>query len=402
MSRTRDSLHVAMFTVPAHGHVNPSLPVVQELTARGHRVSYAIPEPFEAAVAATGATPVRYETTWPQTPEGRREQWSGDDPVDHFRWFLDEAVHVLPQLSAAFDGDRPDVVLCDIGGYPGRVLAHRWEAPVLQLSPAYVAWEGYEQDMAEFLEPLRRTRSYRRYEWSFAAWLAEEGVTLEVDDFVGRPDRCLALIPRALQPHAERVDPSRYEFVGPCVDLAAVRGDWPAPQEDRPLLLVSLGSAFTDQPAFFAACAEAFAGLGWQVVIALGDHVDPAALGPVAPEVELHRWVPQTAVLAHASAFVTHAGMGGAKEGLAAGVPMLAVPQAADQFANADRLVELGVARRVDTADATPQALRAALMELLEDPQLPGRLAALRAELEAEGGAPRAADLIEAQARAAR
>jgi UDP:flavonoid glycosyltransferase YjiC (YdhE family) len=74
---------------------------------------------------------------------------------------------------------------------------------------------------------------------------------------------------------------------------------------------------------------------------------------------------------------------------------MIAVPQAVDQFANADRLVELGVARRIDTADATAAALRAALIELTTDPEVARRLALLRADARAEGGTSRAADLIE-------
>ncbi len=92
---------------------------------------------------------------------------------------------------------------------------------------------------------------------------------------------------------------------------------------------------------------------------------------------------------------MTHAGMGGSAEGLYSGVPMIAVPQGAEQFLNADRLVELGVARRLDTADATAQALRGALAELTADPRVAARSAALRAEVRAEGGARRAADLIE-------
>lgn len=396
MSRTRDPLHVAVVAAPAHGHVNPSLPVVRELAARGHRVSYAATAQFAPLVAAAGATPVVHTTTWPTTPEGKRSQWSDPDDVVAFRWFFEEAVHVLPQLAGAFAEDRPDVVLYDIGGYPGRVLARRWGVPALQLSSSYVAWEGYEQDMAAYLDPLRATASWQAYARDFAAWLAREGVPLSVDDFTGRPDRCLALLPRALQPHADRVDPARYVFVGPCVDGEAARDGWPAPADGRPLVLVSLGSAFTDQPAFFRACAEAFGDGERHVVMSIGEHVDPVALGPLPPHVEAHRFVPQVAVLAHADAFVTHAGMGGAKEGLAAGVPMVAVPQAADQFANADRLVELGVARRLDTDAATPEALRAALDGLLGDPAVARRLAELEAEIAAEGGAPRAADLVEA------
>ena len=38
--------HIAMFSIAAHGHVNPSLDVIRELVARGHRVTYAIPPVF--------------------------------------------------------------------------------------------------------------------------------------------------------------------------------------------------------------------------------------------------------------------------------------------------------------------------------------------------------------------
>ncbi|BDU00193.1 hypothetical protein IFM12276_32210 [Nocardia sputorum] len=74
---------------------------------------------------------------------------------------------------------------------------------------------------------------------------------------------------------------------------------------------------------------------------------------------------------------------------------MIAVPQGAEQFMNADRLVELGVARRVDTADATAETLRAALNDLVTDSERIGRSKQLQAAVRAEGGTPRAADLIE-------
>ncbi|MGW2844325.1 nucleotide disphospho-sugar-binding domain-containing protein, partial [Streptomyces sp. NPDC001274] len=122
---------------------------------------------------------------------------------------------------------------------------------------------------------------------------------------------------------------------------------------------------------------------------------DPAELGEIPANVEVHSWVPQLAILEQADAFVTHAGMGGSSEGLYAGVPMIAVPQSADQPTNADRLVELGVARRIDTEDATAEALRTALLELTADPEVARRSARLRADARAEGGTQRAADLIE-------
>jgi UDP:flavonoid glycosyltransferase YjiC (YdhE family) len=76
---------------------------------------------------------------------------------------------------------------------------------------------------------------------------------------------------------------------------------------------------------------------------------------------------------------------------------MVAVPQAVDQFGNADRLVELGVGRRLDV-DATADELRAAVVALEVTPEVAARCAALRAELREAGGAAAAADIVEAEA----
>ncbi|MCX5212554.1 glycosyl transferase [Kitasatospora sp. NBC_00240] len=388
--------HIAMVSIPAHGHVNPSLEVIRELVARGHRVSYANDPSFGPAIEATGARLVPYATTLPLA--GDSSAWP-QDPIAVQDLFLDDAIAMLPALRAAFDGDRPDLFLHDIAAGPARVLAENWDVPALQLSPAFVAWEGYEQDLAPMLKAMREGPGGPEHQARFAGWLTANGVTpADPAAFLGRPRGALALIPSALQPHADRVDRERYTFVGPCFGARTDQGGWSRPAGAGKVLLVSLGSAFTRRPAFYRACVEAFGALpGWHVVLQIGRETDPAELGEIPGNVEVHRWVPQLAVLEQADAFVTHAGMGGTGEGLYCGVPMIAVPQAADQFANADRIVELGVGRRLDTDRATPAALRAALLELTGDPAVAGRLAALRAELRAEGGTVRAADLIEAQ-----
>ena len=389
-------LHIVMIGVPAHGHMNPHLPVLAELVARGHRVEVTTPAGFAPAVAATGATVMPVTSVLPD--EDRGETWP-DDPIAGMARFLDEGIHVLPQARAVLDGDRPDVLLGDIGSYPARVLAHQWSRPLVQLSPTYVAWESYEQDMADVLDGLRAAPGYAAYHERFAAWLAAEDVPLDVDAFAGRPPRSVVLVPRAMQPHADDVDPRRYTFVGPALAVRAHQERWPVP--DRPVLLVSLGSAYSAPSTFYRACLDAFADLDRDVVVKVGPAVDPDALGSLPPNASVHRWVPQLSVLAHASAFVTHAGMGGCSEGLWHGVPMVAVPQAVDQFANADRLVELGVAHRLE-AGATPDELRAAVVALESSAQVAARCAALRAELRHAGGAAGAADVIEAEATATR
>ncbi|WP_345983429.1 macrolide-inactivating glycosyltransferase [Streptomyces sp. DSS69] len=389
--------HIAMFSIAAHGHVNPSLDVIRELVGRGYRVSYAIPAPFAGKVAATGAEPVIYTSTLPTDDDP--EAW-GTELIDNIEPFLDDAIQALPQLIAAFDGDEPALVLHDITSYPARVLAHRWGVPAISLWPNLVPWEGYAEEVGEpMAADLRQTGRGKAYYERFADWLTANGLGhVSSDDFVARPRRGLVLIPEALQPHADRVDRARYTFVGACQGDRADQGEWVRPAGVEKVLLVSLGSSFTKQPAFYRECVAAFRGLpGWHVVLQIGAHVDPAELGDVPEHVEVHAWVPQLAVLRQADAFITHAGAGGSQEGLATGTPMVAVPQAVDQFGNADMLQALGVARHVPMEEADAATLREAVLALVGDPEVAERSARLREQMREEGGTLRAADLIEAE-----
>ncbi|MEU0395435.1 macrolide-inactivating glycosyltransferase [Streptomyces sp. NPDC006208] len=393
---TTDRAHIAMFSIAAHGHVNPSLDVVRELVARGHRVSYAIPASFADRIAETGAEPVVYASTLPTDDEP--EAW-GTELIDNIEPFLHDAVQVLPQLAKAFEGDEPDLVIHDITAYPAPVLAHRWGVPAVSLWPNLVPWEGYEEEVAEpMFAELKESVRGKAYYARFGAWLAENGIDTHPDRFVGRPRRAVVLIPKVLQPQADRVDESVYSFVGACQGDRAGQGEWERPADAEKVVLVSLGSAFTKQPAFYRECVKAFGDLpGWHVVLQIGKYVDASELGAVPADVEVHDWVPQLSVLRQADAFITHAGAGGSQEGLATATPMVAVPQAVDQFGNADMLVGLGVARRLDTESATADALREAVVSLVDDKEVAARLATIQAGMASEGGTRRAADLIEAE-----
>ncbi|MEU7729892.1 macrolide-inactivating glycosyltransferase [Streptomyces sp. NPDC040724] len=390
--------HIAMFSIAAHGHVNPSIEVIRELVARGHRVSYAIPAAFAEKIAETGATPVIYTSTLPTDDEP--EAW-GTELIDNLEPFLNDAIQVLPQLAAAFAGDEPDLVLHDITSYPAPVLAHRWGVPAVSLSPNLVAWEGYEEEVAEpMFAGLKASERGQAYYARFAAWLTENGLDGRIERLQSRPRRSLVLIPEALQPHADRVDRSVHTFVGACQGDRAAQGSWhkPANAEGKKVVLVSLGSAFTRQPAFYRACIDAFADLpDWHLVLQIGKFTDEADLGEIPANVEVHRWVPQLDILRRADAFITHAGAGGSQEGLATATPMVAVPQAVDQFGNADMLVSLGVARHVPMADADAATLREAVLALVADPEVAARAEAVRAGMAAEGGTRQAADLVEAE-----
>jgi MGT family glycosyltransferase len=381
--------HIAMVGIPAVSHVLPSLEIIRELVARGHRVTYANDPAVSELITATGAELVPCTSVLPVADNN----WP-DDPIAAMSLFLDNAIQALPQLRAAYDPDPADLYLYDIGAYAARALAETQGRPILQLSPTFVAWKGYDDEVAAQLWQLPGATAYRT---KFAQWLADSGAsTTDVDTFSGLPARALALISRAMQPHADQVDTDTVTFVGPCYDPSVDQDAWRRPGDAENVLLISLGSAYTRRPEFYRQCLAAFGDLpGWHVVLQIGSHVDPAVLGDVPASVEVHPWVPQLAILEQADAFLTHAGMGGSSEGLWTGTPMIAAPQAVDQFANADALVAAGVARRVDSDTVTADELRTALLELTGSAEVAARAAAIRGELREQGGTAQAVRLIE-------
>ncbi|ARF54181.1 macrolide family glycosyltransferase [Streptomyces gilvosporeus] len=384
--------HIAMIGTPMVGHVLPGLDIIRALVARGHRVTYATAGRV-AELIPTGAELVRVASTLPAA----ESDWP-QDPIASASLFLDEAMAVLPQLHAVYDDAPADLYLYDNGAYAGRALAEAQGRGLVQLSPAHVAWDGALEEVGAAFARLPGGSAHRA---RFAAWLARCGaVTTNVEEFTGRPPRVLALIPRTMQPYADRVDTEAVTFVGPCFGGGGQQGGWMRPAGVEKVLLVSLGgSSYRRQREIYGQCVAAFADLpGWHVVLQIATGSDPAELGErVPPNFEVRPWVPPLTILEQVDAWVTHTGMSSSGEGLYAGVPMIAVPHGAEQCLHADRLVELGVARRIDTADVSAAALRTALMELIGDPQVAARSAWLWAEVRAEGGTRRAVELIEEQ-----
>lgn len=381
--------HVLMSTCAAHGHIHPNLPVMAELVARGHRVTYPVPDRFADAVGATGATVLPITTDLPDPAKG--QQWP-EGGIEAMRLFSDEARSAYRQITAALGDDLPDIVCYDGSGWAGHALSRVHGVPRVELAPHMVAWDTFEEDFAEAYAELDEPEGLV-WQAEMDAWLAEVGVNTGNKEFLGPPDRSVVLIPEAMQPNRDRVERDRYTFVGPVIGDRSHQGSWPAP--DRPLLLASLGSAYSDRPAFWRDCIAAMHGTGWLSVLAIGPHVDLADLGEIPDDVIVREWVPQLAVLEHASAFITHAGMGGCAEGLWHGVPMVAVPQASDQLVNGPRLAEIGVAEHLPAEEVTPQRLREAVLRVASSESVAARCGEEKRAARSAGGAPAAADVVE-------
>jgi UDP:flavonoid glycosyltransferase YjiC (YdhE family) len=124
-------------------------------------------------------------------------------------------------------------------------------------------------------------------------------------------------------------------------------------------------------------------------------------MGPQHIEYELadnmvgEEFLPQTSVLPHVDAVITHGGNNTTTECMWFGKPMLVLPIFWDQHDNAQRIAETGYGVRLRTYECADGKLATALDHVLSDAPLRARCAAAGERLRRKPGTELAADLIE-------
>lgn len=109
---------VAIFNVPAHGHTNPTLPVVSELVRRGAHVQYFTTPEFRASVTASGAEFIDVSPLLPLDAD--RPYPNHFNLADTLLQATEQIVDVLPPELRT---DPPNVIVHDSMCPWGKVLA---------------------------------------------------------------------------------------------------------------------------------------------------------------------------------------------------------------------------------------------------------------------------------------
>jgi MGT family glycosyltransferase len=181
-----------------------------------------------------------------------------------------------------------------------------------------------------------------------------------------RPDRALVLIPREFDAPGNDYSPN-VRYVGPVLDEGdpEYRWDLPwAPDDPRPLILVSLSTTYQHQEEALHRILEAVASVPGRRLLSLARGIESAEVE--APnDIVVRDWVPHAAILPYASVVASHAGLGTVSAALTHGVPLLCIPLGREQPNNARR-VEACEAGRVMAEEASPNEIRDALVDLLE------------------------------------
>ena len=396
----------------------PELSLASALLARGHEVRVLGDPVLADDVRAAGAEFVPW-TTAPHRADRDPasdlvREWEARSPLGAFARLRDALVAgpaglFASDLRAELDREPADAVVASLALLGAQIGAEAAGVPYAVAAANVLAFPGWGvppmgPGFAPARGPLGRARDAAVGAMSTRMWnrglpalnAARRANGLEeiddVLDFMTSAPRVLVLTSRAFE-YPQFAPPPNVRIVGPRLDDPAWTEPWSPPAGDAPLVLASLSSTFQEQEDALRRIAAALGALPVRGLVTTGPAVDPASIDAPA-NVTVVRSAPHAEVLRHASALVTHAGHGTVIKGLAAGVPVVAMPMGRDQDENAARVVHAGAGLRLKPT-ASAEKIETAVRRVLDEPSHAEGARRLAAAIAQETAHDTAADELE-------
>ena len=402
-------MKVLAYTSPSRGNLFPLVPILSELRKRGHEIAVRTLNVGLDPLRALGFTA---EPIDPRIEAIPHDDFKAKTPVGSVKRstavFLRRAEFEVDDLRAAIAAESPAVLIVDINCWGAVAVAEMSGLPWATVLPYPAPFPGGgippfgpgfapARDFAgrlrdRLLAPVIVGSGERAIKPVLNAVRTKVGASPVADLREAFSTAPLTLYLTAEPLEYRRTDwPASYRLVGPLsFDPPAETPEW-LDEIDRPIVLVTTSSEFQDDGKLIAAALDGLRDEDVFVVATLPSG-DPSTFDvPVNARVE--RWLPHSVVLPRAACVITHGGMGATQKALAAGIPVVAVPFGRDQHEVARRVEVSGAGVRLPSSKVTPARLRDAVRQARTKHAAAQHLAG---ELATAGGAPRAAEEIEA------
>jgi MGT family glycosyltransferase len=388
---------VWIYNIPYHGHVNPTLPLVQEIIRRGDDVTYYSTPTFAEKIKSTGANFRAYgnSTAFEQARKISHTVFVGSQVAE-------ETYALLPEVLSAVETERPDYLVFDMSAPWGNIAARRFDIPAVASFPHFPFYlRTAINDRRVLRSAIKNIRPgygyWRRLERQTRKIVKEFKLRKfqDINVLSSSAEMNIVFTSRYFQPYEEQFDES-YLYIGPVINTD--RPDEPmviSRQEDQKLIYIAVGTVYEANLQFFRDCFSAFANEPYVVILSVGRAVDPSALEPIPDNFTVAQYVPQLSILEEADLFITHGGMNSISESITHGVPMVVVPNTLEQSINAARIEQLQAGLYLDPAGISVEKLQNAVDRIFLDASLKSGIRAIQSSFLEAGGVHRAADAIQ-------
>jgi len=419
--------HFAVVAPALYSHFNTLSVLARELVARGHRVTF-VHRPDAAAYVKDGR--IGFHAVGHDThPAGSLPAMlarvaNPGSPLGLRRVILDMAdstTMLCRALPSALHALRVDFLIADQMEAAGGLVAEGIGMPFVSVAcalpvnrepgiPLPVMPFMYEDSERAFKIVEGSTRVYDWMMGPHERAISTEAMRLGLSPR-GKLHECLSplaqvgqVVPgfdfprRALPSHFHHVGPLHAGVGAPIPSQAELGALLPPASDTRPFVYASLGTLVSGRFGLFRRIAHACRQQGARLLVAHCGGLNETQVRALAAigDTRVHAFVPQQAVLERADAVISHAGANTVMEAIATRTPILALPIAFDHPGAAARVEYAGVGLRASPRFAGVGELSRKLRRLLDEPRFKQRMAPLADEIRQAGGAPRAADIVEA------
>ena len=330
---------IALFSIPAHGHTNPMLPVAKELVERGNKVRFYSFNEFEQKINNTGAVFVSCDSFLPELTSEEEQKIKNISLTEMSIQDIRITLAMNDFLEKEFKEFKPDVVYTDSVCFWGKLNAWKYNVPMVVSTSTFA--------FNEFSSKYRKLKPAELADMIFGLpKISKELKTLEPYGY--HVKNTLSLVQNDnstdsivytsenFQPCSESFS-DHYLFAGPSVFSKVM----PLKKKDRPLVYISMGTVINERPDFYSKCIEALKALNVDIIISYGKFMDISILGTLPENVKAYPYVDQLDVLSKTDVFITHCGMNSVSESLYMAAPMVLYPQTCEQYAVARRVTEI-------------------------------------------------------------
>jgi MGT family glycosyltransferase len=360
------TMRILVTSVSAYGHLQPLIALAKALVEVGHEVAFATGPELRPRSEAAGFTSfdagismdAAFERLAVLFPD---QQYNRLAPSEILGWYLPHlfgevlAPAMLDDLELVVQSWKPDVVVHETWEFAGPIVAAGAGIPSICQTLGLRIDDTILDLVAAAVAPL----------WQ------QHG--LNPDSMAGiYRTLCLDTTPASLQDQESAKSREVVHSLRPVAE-PPVHGEelprWIEQRRNVPLVYMTLGTnnGTNSDVSMFRSVLDGLEDLDIDVLITIGLGKDPATIGPLAKNIHVENYVPQSLLLPHCSAVICHGGPGTILHSLAHGLPLLILPQGADQYIMGDRVLAAGVGLRLVPADVNPSGVRASILALLEE-----------------------------------
>jgi MGT family glycosyltransferase len=382
--RPKRKKHIAFFINPEYADTIPTLSIVSTLVRRGFRVSYVTTKLFAQEVRSLGAEALLCPSL--------REFWrilGADTAPGLGNPCIELTEETLVRVLPFYERCRPDVIVRDTVGIVGRILAEKWEVPVVQVSCDFrmerqrrsVQAPAFFEDAISYADRLNQA-------------LEHNGVIADSFCF-SREDLNVYFYPKCFQLDDNYHDTHSF-YAGRCSPERPYHERWHSKSVDGlPTILISTSTIFVQSTNYFKYCIDALTELRWNLVLNIGDNIDIGCLHNLPDNVTLIQHKPLISVLPYVDLLVFGGGMMTTMEAMYCGVPLLMMTHGAVELeAYAENAARLGIGIHLAGVGRGPEEIKQSLLDMWANDALFDRVGRIQETVREGPGAEEVANRI--------